>query len=677
MSEVEPSAFRIPHWVSLLAPHVSNIIAGLLFLLSLALYVRTLAPSVADVFSDTLEFQLVGPTLGIAHETGYPLYTLLSWLFARLLPLGDAATRVNLLSALCAALAVAFVYRAGQLLTGRRLAALCAAVIFALSPVWWSQAVIAEVYALHGLFVALILWLILRWEASRHETRNTDHGLRITHHASRITHHVLRIACCVFGLSLTHHRLTLLLAPALIVFVLWTEPGLLRRPRRWPGLLAALLLPLLLYAYIPLRGRVTTSLDGRYENTWAGFWRWVTASEYGAFLSGNPFAVQRDAAFYFGLFRAQFGWTGLVLGLLGLIVLLRQPKRWALVVLAFVTNLVFALAYRAADVEVFFIPAFLLWSLLIAAGLGGLLDYVSRFTHHASRITHHVLRIACCVLLIALCLLEPLAMASANFPALDRSRDWAVHDYGRDMLAQPLPEGATVVGLLGEMTLVRYFQRVEGLRPDVVTVAADAEEARHAAIAAALAAGKAVYITRPLAGAPELYSLAAVGPLVRVWPKGEAQLPPPQHLSALPFTEAVELAGYSVETRRTHAGPVVRLTLHWRVTAPVGDDLSGLSPSGRSLKVSARLLDGAGEVVVATDDVPVHNTYPTWAWQPGEMVADGYDLPLPPGAGPGPYRLLVILYRAADGSEVGRGELGMVDAVAALGGGTARAQRSC
>jgi len=93
------------HHVSRFTFHLDKIIAGLLFVLSLGLYVRTLAPSVVDIFSDTLEFQLVGPTLGIAHETGYPLYTLLSWLFARLMPLGDAAFRVNLLSAVCAALA--------------------------------------------------------------------------------------------------------------------------------------------------------------------------------------------------------------------------------------------------------------------------------------------------------------------------------------------------------------------------------------------------------------------------------------------------------------------------------------------------------------------------------------------------------------------------------------------
>ena len=114
--------------------------------------------------------------------------------------------------------------------------------------------------------------------------------------------------------------------------------------------------------------------------------------------------------------------------------------------------------------------------------------------------------------------------------------------------------------------------------------------------------------------------------------------------------EAVVLTGWGNEILLSHAGPIVRLSLLWRVVGPQSDDL----------KVSARLVDGAGAVVVATDEVPVHNTYPTWAWLPGETIADGYDLPLPAGAGPGPYEMLVILYRATDGGEVGRAELGEV-----------------
>ncbi|NIV35999.1 MAG: DUF2723 domain-containing protein, partial [Anaerolineae bacterium] len=64
-----------------------------LFAASLALYVHTLAPSVATLFDDSLEFPLVSYRLGIAHPTGYPLYTLLGKLFT-LAPWQDVAWRV-------------------------------------------------------------------------------------------------------------------------------------------------------------------------------------------------------------------------------------------------------------------------------------------------------------------------------------------------------------------------------------------------------------------------------------------------------------------------------------------------------------------------------------------------------------------------------------------------------
>ncbi len=75
---------------------------------ALALYAATLLPGIGS--GDTAEFQRVAPTLGIAHPTGYPLYTILGWLWSQL-PLGDTpAWRMNLLSAVAAALAVGVVY---------------------------------------------------------------------------------------------------------------------------------------------------------------------------------------------------------------------------------------------------------------------------------------------------------------------------------------------------------------------------------------------------------------------------------------------------------------------------------------------------------------------------------------------------------------------------------------
>ena len=86
-----------------------SLMAGGVFGAALWLYLTTLAPSVVTLFDDSLEFQLVTYQLGIAHPTGYPLYTLLGKLFT-FLPMGNVAYRVNLMSAVFGALTVALVY---------------------------------------------------------------------------------------------------------------------------------------------------------------------------------------------------------------------------------------------------------------------------------------------------------------------------------------------------------------------------------------------------------------------------------------------------------------------------------------------------------------------------------------------------------------------------------------
>jgi len=89
--------------------YTAILIAGMLFIAGLALYIATLAPSVVTIFDDSLEFQLITYQLGIAHPTGYPLYTLLGKLFT-FIPVGNVAYRVNLMSAVFGAATVALTY---------------------------------------------------------------------------------------------------------------------------------------------------------------------------------------------------------------------------------------------------------------------------------------------------------------------------------------------------------------------------------------------------------------------------------------------------------------------------------------------------------------------------------------------------------------------------------------
>ncbi len=631
---------------------------------ALALYGLTLSPTIATLFDDSLEFQLVTYQLGIAHPTGYPLYTLLGWLFTRL-PVGDVAYRVNLMSAVFGALTVALVYLVGLEMAsdGERrpwsaaAAALIGAFALAVSPVFWSQATLAEVYTLNSAFVAGILLLLAR-------------GIRQARD--------LMALAFLFGLSQTHHRTTLLLLPA-IAFYLWRAVragSLSSAPAGKTAVKSAVALtaPLLLYLYLPLRGQVG-SLDGTYTNTLAGFWQQVTAGGYGTFIFANPFGTERGADFYLTLFLQQFGWVGLGAGLVGFWAV-RRRSMWAVTGITFASYLAFNLFYHVADIQVFFIPLFIVWVLWVGSCAGWLLSKLRAWreegltvehaegaekTNEAPRSPH--LRWGRCrrplwliwgALGLGVILLfagQAALLLRDNLPQLNRSGDWAVYDYGLDMLYQPLEQGAAIVGLLGETTLVRYFQATEGLRPDLLPVAADREADRMAAIARLVDEGRPVYLTRELAGAPARWSLSAAGPLIRVNSQPAHAAPETPLVVDAPLTPEIELHGYALSRPPAHATPPLRLTLTWQTTAPLA----------RGLKVSARLLDAAGQPVAQSDAVPVHFAYPTTAWRPGEFIADVYDLALPAGLPPGQYTPLLILYDPEQGAaEVGRLELAAV-----------------
>ncbi|HMN28153.1 MAG TPA: DUF2723 domain-containing protein [Caldilineaceae bacterium] len=293
----------------------------------LLLYLYTAAPSLVTFFDDTLEFQFVGPTFGIAHPTGYPLYLILSGLWSRLLfPFGNWAWRMNLFSALAGAVALGLLTACAQRLTRGAMPrlhwapALAAALVYGLAPLWWQQTTVAEVYALHGCFVAALLAVAVRLlddEPPAPVGLWSTQGLTI-------------ILCLLFGLGLAHHRTTLLLAPVIGLTLIWSVPAWWRPAPIWGQWALALLAPLLLYLWLPLRATMGVhDLHGSYVNSWVGFWDHVLARQYTLFLGENPLAVVRSAQDWWQLWLAQTSALGMALGLAGLaqLVIPRQRLR--------------------------------------------------------------------------------------------------------------------------------------------------------------------------------------------------------------------------------------------------------------------------------------------------------------------------------------------------------------
>jgi hypothetical protein len=605
--------------------------------------------------------------LGIAHPTGYPLYTVLGALWSRLLwPFGNWAWRVNLLSALAAAATVGLVFALAQRLVrgehaparGRAdwagagsprhpvwpelLAGATAALVFGLGPVWSAQATLAEVYALHNLLLAALLLVTLSVPYAP---------------AGDYTRRVALLALFV-GLGLAHHRTIVLALPGVAVYLLWGAPGIWRPRRTWLLWLAALLLPLLLYLYLPLRAAVgAADLHGSYTNTWDGFWYHVLARGYSGFFTASALAVERTPGQWFDLVLAQVGWAGGLLALLGCVGLFdaRRRKGWVLVLLVLVVNLLFALAYRVGDQEVFMLPVFLCLALLAGQGATLVLNFLTRpvrgvrATQPAGGAASHPLTALLAFALLALLIWNPSRGALTN-----RSGDWAVHDYAVDMATVAFPPGAVVLGLEGEVTAIKYMQAAAGLGTNAAPVAADDPGRRAALLAEAVTGGAPAYLTRELAGIAAEYSFSGEGPLVRVWPRGAAQAGAPQHPLELAMAQdALRLAGYDLYRLNWAGGPALRLNLYWQPAAALP----------QTLKTSIRLLGADGAPLVYADGSPaVFDQFPlrgvalTNTWLPGETVRDAYAFYLPPAAlaAGEQVTLQVILYDAETLAEAGR-----------------------
>ena len=601
------------------------LIAGAL----LPVYLLTMSSAVGA--ADTFEFQVVAPQLGIAHPTGYPLYLLLGKLFS-LLPPGTVAWRLNLASAVYGVAAATLVFRLALDLLGRPLAALAGAVVLGLVPIYWSQAIVAEVYTLHALVVAAALWLMARLLGDRS-------GWPLPAPARRKAIVALMF---VIGLGLTNHLTTVFLLPpaavtiALVLAQRGRERSAAIRPvmRFLPPALA-FLAPLLIYAYLPLRWRAIHSEPMGA----ARFAEWVLGGRFQGAL--QPLAWLRDPARWAIVGRLlldAWGWLTLALALVGLVYLFWRNWRVALVLLIATAGFTFyTLNYYVPDLAVFLIPTHVVIAVWVAAGSAALLEVGALWERgrkrntegqgegtelHGEAISSSVkLRIRASwpsVLLLAV-MLPTLAAAGSRWSAVDQSADDGGEPWARGVLGLPLARGAAVLADSEKIAPLYYLQQIEGLRRDLDIMVLPDEAAYRAELDARLAAGGAVYLARYLPGLAGVYHLRSAGPLVEVSREPLAEVPAGATATDL-VAGPLRLLGYAVEPVAAVDENAAGFTLYWSLAEPPAADAPPVV-----------YLRWAGGAPLVAGQHPANDTYPMNAWRPGEVVPDFYLLPLPDG----------------------------------------------
>jgi Protein O-mannosyl-transferase TMEM260-like len=440
-ASVKPSIDRKHRWragVILAGSGITSIV--------FILYLKTLAPTILPYDSPNLldapMLQMQVCVLGISHPTGYPSYLMLSHLMTYL-PVGaECAYRANLASAIYAALSVFVLFCAGYLLSGQRVVASGAAALgFGVSVTLWSQAVIAEVYTLNALFVSLTLLTLLLWRERRRDR-------------------YLLLCAFLLGLSMTDHLTSGLLVPASVLFVGVVEWRKLVDARLLLKGVGLFLLGLTPYLYLPIRSAMDPPFKANNPTNLERFWYVVSGGNLrGGFFTFGPAELPGRLGFYWGHLLENFGWGLVVAGMVGLVALILWDRAAAaLLWFLFFGWLFYAIENDIPDIDLYFIPTYLVLSLAMAAGFGLLLAEAEHLL--ATRLPKGVV-----VLSVALLLL-PLWVVGDSYARNDRSGDYR----GREILEDVAVNAAPNATILHHRSNLWYLVLVEKRRQDLTLV---------------------------------------------------------------------------------------------------------------------------------------------------------------------------------------------------------------
>ena len=321
-----------------------------------------------------------------SNAPGYPLYTMGGWFWFHLgrLILGRDHNPLPILasySTLWALVALWLMYRlilevtrgqgqpqadsGGGVQNDAKRWPIAAAVtaFYGLTYFFWYYVVTTEQYTSAVAWTLAVVLLAFRWERERRDG------------------YLLALAF-LMGVALAHMVTLLFIAPPLLWFVLRTEPKLVRRPRLLAGVIALVLLPLLSYIYVYVRGA--------QHPEWRGAGQWASTEQWFlSFLSTRqgrdeltwslkPFLTQE----FPGADLAELTWPGLIAGILGIAAIGRRRAIMLYATLAI--YLAFCWIDRLGNWYQVIMPAYALLVVGLGAGAGWLWRIFGEQTHRAA-----------------------------------------------------------------------------------------------------------------------------------------------------------------------------------------------------------------------------------------------------------------------------------------------------
>jgi len=474
--------------------YTKHIFAAAAGIIALILYIITLYPDVG--FMDTGELAAACYSFGVPHPTGYPLFLLIGYIVSHL-PLGGSVIyKLNMLSAVETALAgVVLFYTSFNLvnyllqqvlssatkktaskqnkpaekkdkkasepeslnksknkisdfeLTAYFLS-FAGAMSFAFINTVWASAVQVEVYALHSLFLSLLMLYIIKLLINIKTPVKKDWA----------------VTFLLLGLSFSNHLTTMFILPGILYLLYLQYNGNKEFFRSMLPLVLLVVPGLLFYALLVIASSYKPYLNWSDVSNISNLFDHLRGADYSQLMFSSTSKFGVNAAEFFKNLPAEFAYLPLIFVLTGFIFLWKVFRDFVVLsIFIILFNLVYAFNYNIVDINTYYLLVFILFVLTVPAGIIYLLSAgkysdliktgnINSFTKKAA---------AAAVILTVL-------SAGMNFKSNNNSSNYANVDFTLNAINSVKHDAIIVAydwAYLYSASL--YYKQVENIRPDV------------------------------------------------------------------------------------------------------------------------------------------------------------------------------------------------------------------
>jgi hypothetical protein len=430
----------------------------LTFLIPFIFYVKTLAPTVT--FIDSGELATVASKLGVAHPTGYPLFTVLGNIFTKI-PAGDEVYRLNLMCAVISSLALLMFFnlmvfiiselklKGDTELQGFKISqtviyniALSASLLLAFSKTFWDTANAIEVYSLHTFFLITNIYLFLKACSNDYGEKNPNEKKWI-------------LFAFILGLSFTNHLSTIFLSVGFL-YLYFAVNGFNRLSfRRILILSVPFLLGYSAYIYLLVRAD-NPVLSWGYPHNFENFWRHFTGKQFSVWMFSSFENAGKQFTYFTKNFPAEFFYLPLLLAIPGLSEINKKSRKlFYFTILLFGFCILYAINYDIYDIDSYFLLAFIVTSIWIGFG----------FLFIAKKAGKNMTKVSFAFLLM---FLFPLTQ---NYSKVDESNNYFVKDFTMNVF-KSAPENSIIISTQWDFWVSSsiYQQYVKNIRKDLIVI---------------------------------------------------------------------------------------------------------------------------------------------------------------------------------------------------------------